>query len=219
MSAHVITVTQQKGGSGKTTLAANLAVSLAETGAKVAIIDSDPQGSLAWWYSEREKTLDDPGLEVVATSAWGLGYEVGRLKREADFVLIDTPPKADSDLRPAIREADLVLIPVSASPMDLWATQSTLDLAARERVPTLLVLNRLRNGTRVAAEMAEQAAGLGSELASAALGNRVIFARNMGRGLTGADAPARDPARGEVAALRASVLAAMGLGASGSRAA
>lgn len=212
MVAHIITIGQQKGGSGKTTLAANIAVSLARGGARVALVDTDPQGSLAWWFQARTDTLGDPGLTFATTSAWGLGYEIGRLKSEHDFVLIDTPPKADADLRPAMREADLVLIPISASPMDLWATQSTLDLAKKEHRPALLVLNRVRKGTKVAREIGDRAQQFETAIAETFLGNRVILARVMGQGLTAADISTTNPARIEVEAIRSELEAALGLG-------
>ena len=105
MTGTVITVAQQKGGSGKTTLTVNLAVGLAAGGHKVAIIDTDPQGSLGRWFMARREMMPDPGMEFSTSSAWGVEYEAGKLADAYDFVLVDTPPKADSDLRPALRKA------------------------------------------------------------------------------------------------------------------
>jgi chromosome partitioning protein len=117
MAGRIITVAQQKGGSGKTTLAANLAVAMRARGLSVALIDTDPQGSLGRWYIERlGRKGEDEALEFSTSSAWGASYESEKLVKRFDVVIIDTPPKIDSDLRPALRVADLVVVPVAIQP-------------------------------------------------------------------------------------------------------
>ncbi|HRO15142.1 MAG TPA: ParA family partition ATPase [Paracoccus sp. (in: a-proteobacteria)] len=210
MAGRIITVAQQKGGAGKTTLAANLAVALRRRGLTVAVLDTDPQGSLGRWFMERLDRLgEDAGLEFTTSSAWGASYEGEKLKRRFDVVVIDTPPKIESDLRPALRVADLVLVPIASSQVDLWATEGVLDLAQREKRPVLVVLNRTRPGTRLAAEIAAGAAGLGVEVAEAQLASRVAYAETLGRGEGVAEGP-RCPAQDEVAALTDEVMARAG---------
>jgi chromosome partitioning protein len=202
----VITVAQQKGGSGKTTLAANLGVALAGAGHAVALLDTDPQGSLGRWFMTR-RAAGDPGLVFGTASAWGVSYECERLRRDADFVLIDTPPKADADLRPALREADLVLVPVAMSHVDLWATEGVLDLCRREGRRAVVVLNRTRPGTRLATEVATAARAMDAELAETSLGNRVVYAEAMGQGRGAAEGGRAGPARAELEALLAELRA------------
>ena len=192
----VITIAQQKGGAGKTTLAVNLGVMLARMGLRVALLDTDPQGSLGRWFMTRREALGDPGVEFATASAWGVGYECEKLRGQADVVIVDTPPKADADLRPALREADLVLVPVASSHVDLWATEGVLDLARRAGKPALIVLNRARARTRLDAEVAEAAAALEGEVASVRLANRVAYAQALGQGLGAIESP------GAAAALR-----------------
>lgn len=201
---HVITIAQQKGGSGKTTLAVNLAVACAARGLSVALLDTDPQGSLGRWFMARRDRLGTAGMELSTASAWGVSYECEKLKKAHDLVIVDTPPKVDADLRPALREASLVLIPVASSHVDLWAVDGVLDLIAREGRPTLVVLNRAKAGTRLAGQVA-QAAGEKADVADAVLAQRVVYAETMGQGLAACET--RGPARAEVAALLDEVLA------------
>lgn len=202
----VITIAQQKGGSGKTTLAVNLAVAFARMGHSVALLDTDPQGSLGRWFLMRRDRLGDPGMEFSTASAWGVSYECEKLRKIHDFVIVDTPPKVDADLRPALREADLVLIPVAASHVDLWATDGVLDLAARERKRATIVLNRTKAGTRLGEEVAAAAAVLSAGVAASRLGQRVVFAETLGLGL-GAQELGKSAASTETEALAREVLA------------
>ncbi len=199
----VITVAQQKGGSGKTTLAVNLGVMLARAGHSVAFLDTDPQGSLGRWFMTRHAEGRADGMEFSTASAWGVGYEVGKLRDMAEFVLIDTPPKADSDLRPALRAADLVVVPVASSHVDLWATDGVLDLARRESCPVLVVLNRARAGTRLGTEIEALTRELDAHVAQTQIANRVAYAETLGQGRAGIEG-ARSPAiRAESEALLA----------------
>ena len=199
----VITVAQQKGGSGKTTLAINLAVEFARQGMKIALLDTDPQGSLGRWFMTRREALGDPGLDLSTASAWGVSYECEKLRKTNDLVIVDTPPKVDADLRPALREADLVLIPVATSQVDLWATDGVLDLVARENRRPYVVLNRVKPNTNLAREIAEAAEKL-SAVAKTTLGQRVAYAETLGKGLAVVEA-GKSSASAEVQALAAEV--------------
>ncbi|SDD62634.1 chromosome partitioning protein [Paracoccus isoporae] len=211
MAGRIITVAQQKGGSGKTTLAANLAVAMRGRGLSVALVDTDPQGSLGRWFMERMGRMgEDDGLEFSTSSAWGASYESDKLKRRFDVVIIDTPPKIDSDLRPALRVADLVVVPVASSQVDLWATEGVLDLARREKAPVMVVLNRARPNTRLGAEVAQNAAELGAEVAEVQIGNRVAYAETLGQGLSVGERSDARPARDELDRLTEEVLAQLG---------
>lgn len=203
----VITVAQQKGGAGKTTLAVHLAVEFLSRGQRVALLDTDPQGSLGRWFVTRREAMGVEGLEFSTASAWGVSYECEKLRKISDVVIIDTPPKVDADLRPALREADLVVIPVSPSHVDLWAVDGVLDLVAREGRRAMVVLNRWKTGTRLAEEVAQAAEGK-AEIAEARLGARVTFAEALGQGRGVSDGPAT-LARREVAALGTELLAAL----------
>lgn len=181
MAGKVVTVAQQKGGAGKTTLAANLAVAFSRDGLSVALLDTDPQGSLGRWFMTRHEK-GDPGMEFSTASAWGVSYELDKLKRSADVIFLDTPPKVDSDLKPALRASDLVIVPVTASHVDLWATSDVLDLAGREGAEIMIVLNRAKAGTRVTGEVEAALSELGVARAETVVGHRVAYAETLGQG-------------------------------------
>jgi chromosome partitioning protein len=184
MSEKVITIAQQKGGAGKTTVAAHLAVAWSQRGKRVAIIDIDPQGSLTQWHKLRERRFGEgyTGLTFAALSGWRVGSEVARLRRNHDIIIIDSPPHTETEARTAIRNADLILVPVQPSPTDLWATKATLDLAKAENIPVRVILNRVTSNSKLAQAIADEL----PDLAKTTLGNRVLFASSFleGRSVT-----------------------------------
>lgn len=207
MPGSVITITQQKGGSGKTTLAAHLAVAFARlAGKRVALLDTDPQGSLGRWFMARAEHLAAPDLAFRTASAWGARYEAQGLAKDHDIVIIDTPPRMGIDGRPAIETARLAVIPVSPSPVDLWATEPTLEMVRAQGKPALMVLNRVNARARLTAEMIAALQALGAATAATHIGNRVILAAAMGDGGTVFERQPSGPAAGEIAALAAEVL-------------
>ena len=206
MTATVLTVAQQKGGAGKSTLAIHLAVAWSGAGRKVAIVDIDPQASVSHWDERRGGNGNGELPHVVKLSGWRTAGEVERLGREHDIVLIDSPPHADTDARIAVRAAQLVLVPMQPSLMDLWATQATLDMAKAERVAALIVLNRVPARSRAAEEVAAEVANLGVPLAEARIGNRVALASAMHRGKGITEYEASSTAAQEIEALAREIL-------------
>ncbi len=204
--ARIVTVAQQKGGAGKTTLAAHLAVAWAHDGHKVGVVDIDPQASLTKWFAERARVKDAVAIELRCVGGWRVQGEVEKLSKLVDIVVVDSPPHAETESKIAVRAADLVLVPAQPSPMDLWATKVTLDLARAEKRPALVILNRMPARGKLADQMRGKYAELGSPVADTVLGSRVAFAASMleGKGITeqsGAGAAAQ-----EMKALAAEIL-------------
>ncbi|HYD29319.1 MAG TPA: ParA family partition ATPase [Azospirillaceae bacterium] len=206
MLGKIITVAQQKGGAGKTTLAAHLAVAWREAGHSVAVVDIDPQGSLSRWFQVRnDVTGGDPGLTHAQITGWRTQREVERLALEHSVVVIDSPPHAETEARIAVRAAALVVVPVQPSPMDLWATQPTLDLCRQEKVPLMLVLNRVPPRAKLADALIDKIHELSDPpyvgIAVAQLGNRIGYAGAMLEGRTVTEMARRTRAADEVVEL------------------
>jgi chromosome partitioning protein len=179
----VIAVAQQKGGAGKTMLAVQIAVALAEE-ASVVLVDIDPQGSLTIWGKLRAASSKAvQSIPVESISGWRLASEVEKLKKTHDYVLIDTPPVIDSDARRAIRGADLVLVPLNPAPPDLWAAEGTLKLAAEEKRKTVLVFNRAPAASRLRKKLETEITARGLALLPVALANRAGYANAFADGL------------------------------------
>ena len=186
MFSKVITIAQQKGGTGKTTLAVHLALAFIKYhNLKIAIIDTDPQGSLGKWFMIRtEKNISNKNLTFKTASLWGAQYESKSLKKDHDIIIIDTPPKIESDARPAIEAADLVLIPVAPSHVDFWATEAIIDIAKKAKRKILIQINRANHRSKLISETLEYINSLKVKATDTLIGHRQIFVSSMGIGKT-----------------------------------
>lgn len=203
----IITVAQQKGGAGKTTLAAQLAAAFLASRRNVATVDIDPQASLSRWAEVRRQLLGDQDrLHHVKATGWRTAREAEQLARDHHYVIIDSPPHAETDARLAIRAADLLLIPIQPSPMDVWATQATLQLARLEGVPTLLVPNRVPPRSNMAEGILENLDQLGSLVSRVRMGSRIAYAESMLGGKGVVETHPLSTAADEIAALSREII-------------
>lgn len=201
MTARIIAVAQQKGGAGKTTVCAQLATAWAAY-KSVAIMDIDPQSSLSAWHAIRDKSDRNlSGVDLSDVSGWRVGTELDRLKDNYDIVLIDCPPHAETETKNAIRKADLVVIPVQPSPMDVWATAPTVEFAREQGSEFRLVLNRVPPRSRLVEAVQEMLADEDMPITESALGNRVAYAASMMRGMGVTESEPSGPAADELRAL------------------
>ena len=202
--AVVITVAQQKGGAGKTTLAAHLAAAFAAR-RRVAVLDIDPQRSLARWHGLRGARAAVAPILLSDVSGWRLAAELDRLRRDHDVLIVDSPPQIDTDAKLAVRGADLVLVPLQPSPPDLWAAEGTLKLAAAEKRPARLVLNRAPASGKLRQQVEAEIARKGELLLAATLGNRTGFASAFAQGLGITETAPKSVAATELLALLAEI--------------
>jgi chromosome partitioning protein len=151
----IIVLASRKGGAGKTTLASHIAVeAYRQKIGQVAIMDFDPMGNLADWWNERQQ--DGPIFAKPEGGAGGLPAELARLlDAGVALVVIDTPPSATSGVSDIIRQASLVVIPVTPSANDLRTIGSTLDLVEGAGRPLVFVVN---NASTSGKHLTQQAA-------------------------------------------------------------
>lgn len=193
----IVTFAQQKGGAGKTTIAAHLAAHWSGAGRKLALADLDPQGSLTRWAQLR----GDRRLDVIETRDYRAAGDLRAAARGHDVVVVDCPGAASSLLDSAIRESDLIVVPCQPSAMDVWATDSILAAAARLGRPAWIAFNRVPPHAGALEEVRDALSGTRAAVLSATLGNRVAFARAMQRGQSAGEISRTSRAAAEVAAL------------------
>ena len=208
MLSKVITVCQQKGGTGKTTLTVHLAMAFIKYhNLKVAIIDTDPQGSLGKWFMIRsEKKVSNENLTFKTASLWGAQYESKTLKNDHDIVIIDTPPKIESDARPSIEAADLVLIPIAASHVDFWATGAIVEIAKKANKKILAQINRSSQRSKLINKTNDFVKSLNLSSTKTIIGNRQIYTSAMGEGKTAVEKQKKGSAVEEIKNLSEQIL-------------
>lgn len=177
----VVAIASQKGGSGKTTLCGHLAVEAEKSGAgPVALIDTDPQGSLSQWWNAR--AAKSPSFAKVG--AFELSSALAHLQRTGiKIAIIDTPPAITDSISQVISLCDLVLVPTRPSPHDLRAVGATVDIAERYRKPLIFVMNGATARARITGESAVALSQHGT-VAPSMIHHRVDFAASMVDGRT-----------------------------------
>jgi chromosome partitioning protein len=191
----VIALASQKGGSGKTTLSGHLAVEAEKAGAgPVALIDTDPQGSLAaWWNVRTEKT---PAFAKVGV--FDLQSAMEQLEQSGiKLLIIDTPPAITDAISHVISLADLILVPCRPSPHDLRSVGATADLADRHKKALIFIVNAATPRARITGEAAVALSQHGT-VAPITIHHRVDFAASMVDGRTVGEVLPDSPSAKEV---------------------
>jgi chromosome partitioning protein len=198
----VIVLLNPKGGCGKTTLSTNLARAFHERGAKVLLVDTDPQGSARDWHAARE---DNP-IPLVALDRPNNLKTLAGIGVEADYVLIDGAAKLEDMIAAAVKVSDIIIIPVQPSPYDIWAASDLVDLVkARQEVTdgkpqTAFLISRTIKRTKLGHEVATALAEYGLPVLNSGTTQRQVYAQTAAEGLTVLDMPS-NPAAQEIRAI------------------
>ena len=181
----VIAVLNQKGGSGKTTIATHLARALQLQGSSVLLVDSDKQGSARDWSAVDESNP----VTVIGLDRPTLDRDLKNIS-DKDFVVIDGSPQATDLAVSAIKAADFVLIPVQPSPYDIWATSDLVDLVKQRiemtdnKLKSAFVVSRAIKNTRISGEVSEVLTEYGLPVLDAKIVQRIAYPNSAAIGNT-----------------------------------
>lgn len=204
----IVGVLNQKGGVGKTTLSVNLAAALTRSGARVLLIDADPQGSALDWAAARQS---EPLFSVVGLPRATVHKEIGTIGKGYDHIIIDGPPRVTDLARSAIMASDLVLIPVQPSPYDVWAADEVVKLidearVYKEKLKNCFVVNRKIANTAIGRDVREALSSYPVHVLNASVTQRVVFAEAAARGQAVYEIDPRGSAAEEVQAALAELV-------------
>ena len=204
----IVGVLNQKGGVGKTTLSVNLTACLARTGARVLLIDADPQGSSLDWAAARQ---GEPLFSVVGFPRATIHKEIAQLGQGYDHIIIDGPPRVTDLARSAIMASDIVLIPVQPSPYDIWAAEEVVKLITEARVykennKSVFVVNRKITNTAIGRDVREALAAYPIHVLDASIAQRVVFAEAAAQGQAIFEIDPTGPAVAEMEAVAAELV-------------
>ena len=194
-----VAIESQKGGTGKTTTALNLAVAAERAGQTAVVIDLDPQASAAGWKDTR--AAETPIVVSVPSARLQQALQAAQ-EGGADLALIDTAPHAESAALAAAKAADIILIPCRPGILDLRAIGTTADLVKIAGKPAFVVLNAVPPGaTRLLQDARAAVAVHGLEVAPIAIEQRAAFGHALTAGRTAQEYEPEGKAAEEIAQL------------------
>ena len=201
----IIGIINQKGGVGKTTLSISIAHELARRSSvdEVLVVDSDPQQSSLSWSEVREGKLP---FAVIGFSKKSLHRDLPPIAKNYKYVIIDGPPRVTEVARSCIMASDLVLVPCTPSPYDIWASAETIELIReaivyKEKLKGMFVINRKIANTAIGRDVVDALKELELPVLNSYVSQRVIFAEAAGSGKTVFDIEPEGKAGNEIISL------------------
>jgi len=199
----IVSVQNQKGGVGKTTLAIHISHALVLKDFKVLLVDADPQGSARDWAAAR---TDQPLFPVVGLDRPTIHRDLPALVKDFDHVVIDGPPRVSDLARSAIIAADLIVVPIQPSPYDVWAADEIIKLIQeasvfKENLKSVFVINRKITNTAIGRDITEALTNYSLPVLKSAISQRVAFAESAASGSTVLETDRKGAAAKEVMAL------------------
>lgn len=183
----IISIVNQKGGVGKTTLAINLAAAFALDNRKTLLIDADPQGTASDWASIRNNnTLP---FQVVQLARAVLHRDAKNFENSYEIIVIDGPPRSYDVTRSSVLASDIIIIPVQPSGADIWATKEVCVLVKEaagfnETQKSAFLVSRKITGTSIGKDIKEVLGSFGMPVLSSATTQKVAYAEAMTAGKT-----------------------------------
>ena len=183
----IISILNQKGGVGKTTLSINIASTLALAGYSVLLIDADKQRSALDWAAVREKS---PIFNVVGISTSKIHKEIKLLEDKYDYIVIDGPPRVYDVARSVIAGSDIVLIPVQPSPYDIWSAEEVVSLVKEvqetlssfKKVNAYFVINRRIGNTTIGRDVREALSNYPFDVLEQTIHQRIVYSETAASG-------------------------------------
>jgi chromosome partitioning protein len=198
----VISVVNQKGGVGKTTIAINLASCLSDRGYRLILVDADPQGSVLQWQS------------IGGDVAFGVTHhpeplsqrDIRRMIRNSDHAVIDAPPALGEIIHSILSISELVIVPIGPSPLDIWSSKETLSLIQQlrrrhRRMKAMLLICRKIARTRVGRDAREAMESYDLDVFDTEISQRIAYVEAMISGLSVLDYAPRSDAAEEIRSL------------------
>lgn len=204
----IISLLQEKGGAGKTTIAINVAATFKDLGNSVLLVDSDPQASVREWHTNN----DGDKLDVIGLDRPTIDKDIQRFKRDYDYIFIDGAPHLSKMSSKIIMCSDIILIPVQPSPYDVWASESLVNLIKQRQEITegkpkaAFVISRRIAKTNIGKEVNGVLENYGLPVLAGGTCQRVIYPETAARGETVIDLPYDHSARIEIRTLSNLVL-------------
>ncbi|MDX8397878.1 MAG: ParA family protein [Mariprofundaceae bacterium] len=178
----IITLMNQKGGVGKTTLALSLAARWHLMGFSVSIVDADPQRSVVFWKQQQAEQSRLAGIDVYAVK---LPAEIRKSQNlKSDFVILDTPGTDQMIVRAAVSISDALLIPVQPSSLDVHASSASVQTAMASAKATAYVVNRYVPQTQLGKDVMHSLQQTQTTVLRKAMGQYQAFPRAIGNGET-----------------------------------
>lgn len=201
----IIGILNQKGGVGKTTISLNMAHKLAQD-SRVMLIDTDVQASASDWVATK---ISESNFWFMAHPVADLHKKIDQLSNGYDYVIIDGPPRDADIMRSIILASDVILIPVTPSPCDIWASETVLNLIEecntkglkQKKIKAAFVLNRLIKGTVIGRDVIAALKHYGLPVFLACITQRVSFAEAAALGLTVYEMEPKGPSVREIDAV------------------
>lgn len=183
----ILATTNQKGGTGKSTIATNLAVCFAREGAEVLVVDADPQHSALDWRADRPDSV--PLVQVVGLPVENLHREIPPFTRKYDLIVIDGGGRITATARAAVSIADFVIVPTLPSKPDILSTQDFFTqvveaVAAMKPIRTGILINMVQTGIRMSRTAEEYVRNLPYPTLSTALHNYTAYREAFAAGLS-----------------------------------